>query len=95
MMEKHFDTYSLRQIPLMSGTYNEIVIIISGINSSSIVFMIIFIFTLSIPLLSFLLLFLQGIGIWGCDGDSQAVMWAVTDMEAVPAGAMLINPQVL
>ncbi|XP_068241698.1 protein encore-like isoform X2 [Palaemon carinicauda] len=35
----------------------------------------------------------QSIGMWGCDGDSQAVMWAVTDMEAVPPGAMLINPQ--
>ncbi|KAK7072946.1 R3H domain-containing protein 1, partial [Halocaridina rubra] len=35
----------------------------------------------------------QSIGIWGGDGDSQAVMWAVTDMEAVPPGAMLINPQ--
>lgn len=31
---------------------------------------------------------------WGGEGDGQAVMWAVTDMEAVPAGAMLINPQV-
>ncbi|XP_071541861.1 uncharacterized protein enc isoform X3 [Panulirus ornatus] len=33
------------------------------------------------------------VGIWGGEGDSQAVMWAVTDMEAVPPGAMLINPQ--
>lgn len=33
-------------------------------------------------------------GVWGGEGDSQAVMWAVTDMEAVPPGAMLINPQV-
>ncbi|XP_063875152.1 cAMP-regulated phosphoprotein 21-like isoform X7 [Scylla paramamosain] len=31
--------------------------------------------------------------VWGGEGDSQAVMWAVTDMEAVPPGAMLINPQ--
>lgn len=31
-------------------------------------------------------------GVWGGEGDSQPVMWAVTDMEAVPAGAMLINP---
>ncbi|XP_069948722.1 R3H domain-containing protein 1 isoform X4 [Cherax quadricarinatus] len=33
------------------------------------------------------------VGMWGGEGDSQAVMWAVTDMEAVPPGAMLINPQ--
>ncbi|XP_050733307.1 R3H domain-containing protein 1-like isoform X3 [Eriocheir sinensis] len=33
------------------------------------------------------------VGVWGGEGDSQPVMWAVTDMEAVPAGAMLINPQ--
>merc|ERR1711874_703871 len=32
-------------------------------------------------------------GVWGGEGDSQPVMWAVTDMEAVPPGAMLINPQ--
>lgn len=31
---------------------------------------------------------------WGSEGESQHVMWAVTDMEAVPPGAMLINPQV-
>lgn len=31
---------------------------------------------------------------WGSEADSPAVMWAVTDMEAVPPGAMLINPQV-
>ncbi|XP_069186167.1 cAMP-regulated phosphoprotein 21 isoform X7 [Procambarus clarkii] len=33
------------------------------------------------------------VGMWGGEGESQAVMWAVTDMEAVPPGAMLINPQ--
>lgn len=39
-------------------------------------------------------MFWQNVGMWGSEGDGQAVMWAVTDMEAVPAGAMLINPQV-
>lgn len=36
----------------------------------------------------------QTAGVWGSEGDSQPVMWAVTDMEAVPSGALLINPQV-
>ena len=27
-------------------------------------------------------------------GEGEPVMWAVTDMDAVPPGAMLINPQV-
>lgn len=38
--------------------------------------------------------FPQQVGMWGSEGESQPVMWAVTDMEAVPPGAMLINPQV-
>ncbi|KAL7638108.1 UNVERIFIED_CONTAM: hypothetical protein RMT77_011733 [Armadillidium vulgare] len=32
-------------------------------------------------------------GSWGSEGDAQPVMWAVTDLEAVPSGALLINPQ--